>query len=63
MEIEPFPGREPSPAYVAEALRPIEGSGAWAVFGEVQLDPRSAEVIAESAGVPLVLLDPLGGTQ
>ena len=63
VEIEPFPGREPSPAYLAEALRLIKESGARAVFGEVQLNSRPAEVIAESAGVPLVFLDPLGGTQ
>ena len=63
VEIEPAPGREPSPAYIAEALELIEGSGARAIFGEVQLPPRPAEVVAESAGLPLYLLDPLGGTE
>jgi zinc transport system substrate-binding protein len=61
VEIEPFPGREPSPAYLAEALRLVAGSGATAVFGEAQLDRRPAEVVADEAGVGLYVLDPLGG--
>ena len=61
VEIEPAPGREPSPAYIAGALELIEGSGARAIFSEVQLPPRPAEVVAESAGLPLYVLDPLGG--
>ena len=62
VEIEPAPGREPSPAYIAQALELIQGSGAKAIFSEVQLPARPAEVVAESAGLPLYLLDPLGGT-
>ena len=61
VEIEPAPGREPSPAYIAEALSLIEGSGARAIFSEVQLPARPAEVVAESAGLPLYILDPIGG--
>ena len=61
VEIEPAPGREPSPAYIAEALELIQGSGAKAIFSEVQLPARPAEVVAESAGLPLYILDPLGG--
>ncbi len=61
VEIEPAPGREPSPAYIAEALELIQDSGAKAIFSELQLPARPAEVVAESAGLPLYLLDPLGG--
>ena len=61
VNIVPAPGREPSPAYIAKALSQIEGSGAKAIFSEVQLPPRPAEVVAESAGIPLYILDPLGG--
>ncbi len=61
VEIEPFPGREPSPAYLAEALRLVADSGATAVFGEAQLDRRPAQVVADEAGVELHTLDPLGG--
>ena len=61
VSIEPSPGQEPSPAYLAYALEEIKESGAKAVFSEVQLAPRPAEVVAENAGVNLFVLDPLGG--
>ncbi len=63
VSIEPAPGREPSPAYIADALLAIEDSGAKAIFSEVQLPARPAEVVAESAGLPLYILDPLGGSE
>lgn len=62
VEIEPFPGREPSPAYLRDALELIAASGARAIFTEPQLSRRPAEVVAESAGVPLYTMDPIGGT-
>ncbi|MEJ2292898.1 MAG: metal ABC transporter substrate-binding protein [Deinococcales bacterium] len=58
--VEPTPGREPSPRYVAEAVATIRRVHAKAVFDERQLNPRPAQVVAEAAGVPLVTLDPLG---
>jgi zinc transport system substrate-binding protein len=61
VEIEPFPGREPSPSYLRYALGLIRDSGARAVFSEVQLSRRPAEVVARDAGVALYELDPLGG--
>jgi ABC-type Zn uptake system ZnuABC Zn-binding protein ZnuA len=61
LEIEPFPGREPSPAYIAAVLAEIRESGARAIFSERQLSPRPAQVIAEAAGVPVFVLDPEGG--
>lgn len=61
VEIEPFPGREPSPAYLQYALGLIRESGAKAIFSERQLSPRPAEVVAEQAGVALYVLDPVGG--
>ena len=63
VEIEPAPGREPSPAYIADALSLIEGSGAKAIFSEPELPARPAEVVAENAGLPLYILDPLGGSK
>jgi zinc transport system substrate-binding protein len=62
VEIEPFPGREPTPAYLQYALGLIEGSDAQAIFTEPQLSRRPAEVVAENAGLPLYMIDPLGGT-
>ena len=63
VEIEPAPGREPSPAYIADALSLIKGSGAKAIFSEPELPARPAEVVAENAGLPLYILDPLGGSK
>ncbi len=59
--IEPFPGREPSAGYLVEVLAQIRESGATVIFTETQLGRRPAEVVAESAGVALVELDPVGG--
>jgi ABC-type Zn uptake system ZnuABC Zn-binding protein ZnuA len=61
VEIEPFPGREPSPAYLRTALAQIRDSGARVIFSETQLERRAAEVVAAEAGVALAELDPLGG--
>ena len=61
VSIEPSPGREPSPRYVADAVATIRRVDARAVFDERQLNPRPAQVVAAAAGVPLVTLDPLGG--
>ncbi len=61
VEIEPFPGREPSPAYLRMALGLIRDSGARVIFSEAQLERRPAEVVAAEAGVALAELDPLGG--
>jgi len=61
VEIEPFPGREPSARALAEALEAVDASGARAIFNEAQLDDRPARVLADEAGVRLATLDPLGG--
>ncbi|MEX2535501.1 MAG: metal ABC transporter substrate-binding protein [Trueperaceae bacterium] len=60
MEIEPFPGREPSPRYLATVVATIAESGAPAIFSEAGLSDRPARVLAEEAGVGLFELDPLG---
>ena len=59
--IEPAPGREPSPSYIAEVLKQIGKGGATAIFNDVQLPARPAEIVAESAGLELYTLDPEGG--
>jgi zinc transport system substrate-binding protein len=63
MEIEPFPGREPSPRYLAEVVSAIRRNRAPAIFNEVGLSERPARVLAAEAGVAVHLLDPLGGPQ
>jgi zinc transport system substrate-binding protein len=60
IEIEPFPGREPSPRYLAEAVRLIRESAAPAIFTEVGLNDRPGRVLASEARVALRVLDPLG---
>lgn len=59
--LEPFAGREPSARYVLETVRVIQDSGVGVIFDERQLSNRTAQVIAETAGVGIVTLDPLGG--
>lgn len=60
--LEPFPGREPSAAYLAATVGQIRTAGVSVIFTERQLNNRTAAVVAESAGVGLVELDPIGGT-
>ncbi|HEX7004164.1 MAG TPA: metal ABC transporter substrate-binding protein [Trueperaceae bacterium] len=60
MEIEPFPGREPSPRYLASVVRAIRESGAPAIFNEAGLSGRAAQVLAQEAAVEVATLDPLG---
>ena len=61
VEIEPFPGREPSARALSEAVQAVRASGARAIFNEAQLDDRPARVLADEADVRLATLDPLGG--
>lgn len=63
IEIEPFPGREPGPRYLADVLGAIRASGARAVFAEAQLGARPVEAIAQEAGVAVAVLDPVGGVE
>jgi zinc transport system substrate-binding protein len=51
---------EPSPADIAGAVRAIEDRGVGAIFVEPQFGVTSATRVADSAGVELVTLDPLG---
>lgn len=59
--IEEFPGKEPSPKYIADFMSKVKISQTKAIFSEPQLSDKSAESIAESAGLNIYLLDPLGG--
>jgi ABC-type Zn uptake system ZnuABC Zn-binding protein ZnuA len=63
LEVEPFPGREPSARALAEAVTTLREVGARAIFTETQLDDRPARVLADEAGVALGVLDPLGGAE
>ncbi len=59
--IEPYPGSQPSGAYVTKVLEVIKAKKVPALFSEPQLDPRPAKVLADEAKIPLGILDPVGG--
>ncbi len=59
--IEPYPGSQPSGAYVNQVLDVIKKKKVPALFSEPQLDPRPAKVLADEAKIPLGVLDPVGG--
>jgi len=59
--IESFPGREPGPRRVAEIVDLARREKVRAVFAEPQSSAKAAEAIAEECGIPVRVLDPLGG--
>ena len=48
--IEEFPGKEPSPQYLAGLVRLVKKLGVSAVFSEPQFSARPAEALAREAG-------------
>lgn len=61
--IEPSPGREPSPRYLVELMRVIEEHDVKAIFTEPQLPRAPGEMLSQETGLPLYVLDPLGGSE
>jgi zinc transport system substrate-binding protein len=59
--IEAAPGREPTPRHLQKLVAAIRRYGIKVVFAEPQLNPRVAEVVAQEAGVKVLMLDPMGG--
>ena len=58
--IEQSPGKEPSPDDIARVVDAVKKLQVKAIFAEPQLSPKAASVIAEEAGVKVLMLDPLG---
>jgi ABC-type Zn uptake system ZnuABC Zn-binding protein ZnuA len=58
---EPYPGREPSPRFVAEFQRKVRAAGVHTLFAEPQLSLDPLRPLARDLGVTLSVLDPLGG--
>jgi len=58
--VETTPGKEPSPAEIAEIVRTAKAIGAKAIFAEPQFSSKSAAVIAEESGAQVLFLNPLG---
>ncbi len=59
--IERTPGKEPSPAELAEIIETARRIGARAIFAEPQFSPKAAETIAAESGAQVLFLNPLGG--
>jgi len=59
--IEEAPGREPTPRQLQNLVAAVRRVGIRVVFAEPQFNPRVAEVIAQEAGVKVLMLDPMGG--
>ncbi len=59
--VEEFPGKEPSPRYLARLVKLVRDSAVSALFVEPQLNPRAAEALAREAGIGVAVIDPLGG--
>ena len=59
--IEEAPGREPTPRQLQDLVAAVRRAGIRVVFAEPQFNPRVAEVIAQEAGVKVLMLDPMGG--
>ncbi len=59
--VEPYPGKEPSPQYLAQVVETVKRTGARVVFTRTQFPPQAAETIAAETGAQLLPLDPLGG--
>jgi zinc transport system substrate-binding protein len=58
--VESAPGKEPSPADVAEIVELARDKHVKALFGEPQLSRKAVEAVGEAAGLPVGTLDPLG---
>jgi zinc transport system substrate-binding protein len=59
--IADFPGQEPSAGWLVELVELIQREDVAAIFAEPQFSAALAESIARDSGVPVVVVDPLGG--
>lgn len=59
--IEPFPGREPSPRYLADLARFLRREKVDAIVIEPQLTAAAAQALARETGARVGMLDPYGG--
>lgn len=60
--VEPFPGREPSPRYLAGLAQLMRREQVRAVVIEPQLSTNAAQALARETGARVGLMDPYGGT-
>jgi ABC-type Zn uptake system ZnuABC Zn-binding protein ZnuA len=58
---EPFPGREPSPKYLADLKRGVEAAGVRVIYGEPAFSTAAIKSFADDNDLTLGELDDLGG--
>lgn len=59
--IEPLPGKEPTPRALRALIQKIQKQKIRAIFTAPQDAQRPSQVVAEAAGIPVFILDPIGG--
>lgn len=60
--VEPSPGGEATPRQLRRLVGRVQATGAEAILTQQSLSGRAAQAVSEAAGIPVVKLDPLGGT-
>jgi len=60
---EPFPGKQPTPRYLAELQDVARRNKVKAVFSEPQLSDQAIASFVKDIGLELYVLDPLGGIE
>jgi zinc transport system substrate-binding protein len=58
--IETTPGKEPSPAEIAQIVDTAKSIKAKAIFAEAQFSPKAAETIAAESGTEVLIVNPMG---
>jgi zinc transport system substrate-binding protein len=61
--VEPSPGSQPTARDLERLVGEARASGARALLTQRQLSDRAAAAVAEPTALPLIELDPLGGTE
>ena len=59
--IEPIPGKEPTPKELKGLIDIARKSDVVAIFTHIQLPDNAAHLLAESTGINVYTLDPIGG--
>jgi zinc transport system substrate-binding protein len=53
------PNAEPSPAHLAEIVELVRDSGISFILGEEMMDPRTAKIVEEEAGIEILMVNPV----
>jgi zinc transport system substrate-binding protein len=59
---EPFPGKEPTPQFLAQFTSTIKENNVKVLFTEPQFSTEIVKQLAKDVGIRLKVLDPIGGT-